>query len=172
MNTVLSQTSLLESAGTKKRAGITLIEVLVAIFIMGVGLLPLLTLFPLGAISMARAIKDDRAANIAEEAVAFGQIGEDVLRQTRVFVAVSLNNGSADPKTVLELRIKYQGLLMQAAGLESRLQELRKSITNPKHQRKLEFLLAQIWSIKQGLHTMLQLVLVLEQGGVDETPQA
>jgi hypothetical protein len=47
------------------RPGITLLEVLTAIFIMGIGLLAILTLFPLGALSMARAVRDDRAATIA-----------------------------------------------------------------------------------------------------------
>jgi type II secretory pathway pseudopilin PulG len=45
------------------RSGITLVEVLVAIFIMGIGLLALLTLFPLGAISMAQQVQADRAAS-------------------------------------------------------------------------------------------------------------
>jgi prepilin-type N-terminal cleavage/methylation domain-containing protein len=45
-----------------RRPGVTLLEVLTAIFIMGVGLLAILTLFPLGALSMARAVRDDRAA--------------------------------------------------------------------------------------------------------------
>jgi prepilin-type N-terminal cleavage/methylation domain-containing protein len=52
------------------RKGITLLEVLVSIFIMGIGMLALLTLFPLGAVNMARALQDDRAssaANIASE---------------------------------------------------------------------------------------------------------
>jgi prepilin-type N-terminal cleavage/methylation domain-containing protein len=53
---------------TSARPGVTLIEVLVAIFVMAVGLLALLTLFPLGALTMAQAIKDDRcgmnAANV------------------------------------------------------------------------------------------------------------
>jgi prepilin-type N-terminal cleavage/methylation domain-containing protein len=40
------------------RRGVTLIEVLAAIFIMGIGLLAVLTLFPLGALSMARAVRD------------------------------------------------------------------------------------------------------------------
>jgi type II secretory pathway pseudopilin PulG len=52
------------------RAGITLVEVLAAIFIMGVGLLALLTLFPLGALSMARAVRDDRAAAAAANGAA------------------------------------------------------------------------------------------------------
>jgi hypothetical protein len=46
----------------KRRLGATLVEVLVAIFVMGIGLLALLALFPVGALSMARAIKDSRAA--------------------------------------------------------------------------------------------------------------
>jgi prepilin-type N-terminal cleavage/methylation domain-containing protein len=44
----------------KRRRGITLIEVLVAIFIMSIGLLALLTLFPLGALRMSAALQDDR----------------------------------------------------------------------------------------------------------------
>src|SRR5262249_21352821 len=44
------------------RNGVTLTEVLVAIFIMGIGLLSLLVLFPLGALNMAQAIKDERVA--------------------------------------------------------------------------------------------------------------
>jgi prepilin-type N-terminal cleavage/methylation domain-containing protein len=49
----------------KRRPGITLIEVLVAIFIMAIGLLALLTLFPLGALRMSQALQDDRAASCA-----------------------------------------------------------------------------------------------------------
>ncbi len=51
-----------------RRNGVTLVEVLVAIFIMGIGLLALLVLFPLGAINMAAAIRDDRAAHAAANA--------------------------------------------------------------------------------------------------------
>ena len=46
----------------QRRSGITLVEVLVAILIMGVGMIALLTLFPLGALNIAQALKDDRAA--------------------------------------------------------------------------------------------------------------
>ncbi len=44
----------------KTRPGVTLLEVLVAIFIMGIGLLALLTLFPLGATTMSAAMRDAR----------------------------------------------------------------------------------------------------------------
>jgi hypothetical protein len=47
---------------------VTLLEALTAIFIMAIGLLALLTLFPIGAMSMAQAIKDDRCAQTASQA--------------------------------------------------------------------------------------------------------
>jgi Tfp pilus assembly protein PilV len=53
-----------------RRAGVTLIEVLVSIFVVALGLLALLTLFPLGALSMAQALRDDRVAQTAGNAVA------------------------------------------------------------------------------------------------------
>jgi hypothetical protein len=53
-----------------RRSGITLIEALMAIFVMAIGLLALLTLFPLGAVQMAQALKDERTAETANNAVA------------------------------------------------------------------------------------------------------
>jgi len=44
------------------RPGVTLLEVLIAIFIMGIGLLALLTLFPIGATTMYNAMRDARDA--------------------------------------------------------------------------------------------------------------
>lgn len=57
------------------RPGVTLVEVLVAIFIMAIAMLALLALFPLGALSMAQALKDDRCATCAvnAEAIAVAQ---------------------------------------------------------------------------------------------------
>jgi hypothetical protein len=48
-----------------RRPAVTLIEVLVTLFIMAIGLLALLTLFPLAAITMGQALKDDRCASTA-----------------------------------------------------------------------------------------------------------
>ena len=53
-----------------RRPGITLLEVLIAIFVMGIGMLALLTLFPLGALSMAQALRDDRLAHGGRNAAA------------------------------------------------------------------------------------------------------
>lgn len=58
----------------RQRSGTSLIEVLVAIFVMGIGMLTLLVLFPLGALSMAQAIKDDRCGHAAANAAATATI--------------------------------------------------------------------------------------------------
>jgi hypothetical protein len=57
----------------KRRSGTTLVEVLVSIFVMGIGLLSLLTLFPVGALSMAQAIQDDLATHGANNAAAIAE---------------------------------------------------------------------------------------------------
>lgn len=45
-----------------RRSGTTLIEVLVAIFVMGIGLIALLTLFPIGVLRFVQAIHDNKSA--------------------------------------------------------------------------------------------------------------
>src|SRR5262245_14916122 len=57
-----------------RRKGVTLMEVLVAITICGIGLLALLTLFPLGALEMAQAVKDDRCGHIKHNAAAVANL--------------------------------------------------------------------------------------------------
>ena len=64
----------------KRRSAVTLIEALMAIFVMAIGLLALLTLFPLGAMSMAQAIKDQRTTetnNIGVSLFKSMQVGND-----------------------------------------------------------------------------------------------
>lgn len=50
------------------RPGVTLTEVLVAMFVMALGMTALLTLFPLGAFQIAQALKDDRCGQTAMQA--------------------------------------------------------------------------------------------------------
>ncbi len=53
------------------RPGLTLTEALVSLFVVALGLLSLLTLFPLGAMQIGQALKDDRAAQTAMQADGF-----------------------------------------------------------------------------------------------------
>src|SRR5438093_7745538 len=85
---------------TQTRTGATLTEVLVAIFVMAIGLLALLTLFPLGALSMAQAIKDDRTAHAAKNAFAISQ-------------ALSFQS---DP-TILDVRVPTNALGVPLTGI-------------------------------------------------------
>jgi hypothetical protein len=71
-----------------RRPAVTLLEVLVSLFIMAIGMLALLALFPLGAVTMGRALQDDRVASTASMAenvaVAFdlrndGQVSRSII---------------------------------------------------------------------------------------------
>jgi Tfp pilus assembly protein PilV len=59
---------------TTSRRAVTLVEVLIAIFLMGIGLMAILSLFPLGSVQMAQAIQDQRAAEAATTAAAFARV--------------------------------------------------------------------------------------------------
>jgi hypothetical protein len=147
---------------TASQAGSTLVEVLVAIFITGLGLLASLTLFPLGAIDMAQAIKDDRTAAIAEEASALGQAGEELVSGTVKFVQLSLSTASVDPAAATRLREEYEQLALQAAAVELRLEELTTVFPSPVIQRRAALLLAQIRAIEHRIATVAQLLSLLE----------
>jgi hypothetical protein len=55
-----------------RRSGVTLVEVLVAIFVMAIGLIALLTLFPLGVLRMYQALRDERCSECAYNADKIG----------------------------------------------------------------------------------------------------
>jgi cell division protein FtsB len=141
-----------------------LLEVLTAIFISGVGLLALLVLFPLGALSMAQAIKDDRADKIASNAVTFSQDGIDLLSRTGDFVWESMTNGKADSATASALRKESEALSERAAELEAQLKALRANQSDPKNQRRIDALLAQIRAIQFYLDRLAKLLQLLEDG--------
>ena len=79
-----------------RRPGITLIEVLAAILITGVGLLALLTLFPLGALEMAQSFKDDRCGHIKHNAAAAANMWG--IRTDPTVVNAMLNPGGGLPQ--------------------------------------------------------------------------
>ena len=51
-----------------RRPGLSLTEVLVALFVMALGIISLMTLFPLGAVQMGQALRDDRCGQTASQA--------------------------------------------------------------------------------------------------------
>ena len=55
----------------KRRSGMSMAEVLVALFLMALGSIAILTMFPLGMFHMGQALKDDRTAQSAAQADAF-----------------------------------------------------------------------------------------------------
>src|SRR5213080_636191 len=61
------------TTATRRRA-VTLTEVLISIFLMGIGLMAILSLFPLGAAQMAQALKDQRSAEAATNAAAMARV--------------------------------------------------------------------------------------------------
>lgn len=150
-----------EAAALPRRPGITLLEVLAAIFIVGIGLLALLTLFPLGALQMAQAIKDDRAGQAAASAVALSEAGQELLARTRDFVLVSAQNGSTDPKSVASLRADYGDHSVQAAEVEAQLREVRPLATTPRARQLVDRLLLQIRTIKLSLDAVDRLLQLL-----------
>jgi len=91
-----------------RRAGVTLTEVLVAIFVTGLGLMSLMTLFPLGALNMAQAVKDDRTAAASGNATGYFrawwrvqlQQGNDLSQTDPTVVAAMLNGLPAGATTV------------------------------------------------------------------------
>lgn len=82
------------------RNGVTLTEVLVAIFIMGIGLLSLLSLFPIGALNMAAAVKDERTANAARNAAAIAQL-LNIRDDNNVFPCYTNTEHPSYPPTLL-----------------------------------------------------------------------
>ena len=54
-----------------RRSGVTLVEVLVAIFVMAIGLIALLTLFPIGMLRVSQALGDARSVECADNAYSY-----------------------------------------------------------------------------------------------------
>jgi hypothetical protein len=63
----------MEITAVNRRPATTLTEVLIAIFIMAIGLMALLTLFPIGALQMAQSLKDQRCAEVGANAIAYAR---------------------------------------------------------------------------------------------------
>ena len=60
----------MRASSNSLRKGLTLLEVLITIFVMGIGMLAVLTLFPLAAKKISASIDMDRASQMAANAAA------------------------------------------------------------------------------------------------------
>ncbi len=75
------------------RAGITLVEILISIMILGIGVISLATLFPIGMVRMRNAQRYTRSAFLFESAAA--DLGARDLLNTSSFVNTPINPGLA-----------------------------------------------------------------------------
>lgn len=62
---------MIASRRTNDRTGMSMAEVLVALFLLALGTIAILTMFPLGMYKMGQALKDDRTSQSAQQADAF-----------------------------------------------------------------------------------------------------
>lgn len=97
------------------RRGTTLIEVLIAIFIMALGLVALLTLFPIGAVQMARAIQDERAAQVAANSAAYFRMYWRTMCENEQARLASLPGGTASAMFRCDPLSSYQAGWFTAA---------------------------------------------------------
>ena len=143
-------------------AGVTLVELLAALMAAGIGLLAILAIFPLGALELARALKDDRTAAVAAQARDLSETGEALVARTLSFVQVSMAKGSADPGETSKLREDYAQLARESVEMEIALTNLQYDLPHPVVQRFVNPLLMQIRSIEQRIVQMAQLLALVE----------
>ena len=150
------------TSGARVRRGVTLLEVLVAIYIVGIGLLALLALFPLGMLRMAQAVQDDRVAVLATESVALSKAGTDLVSRTVEYVIVSADAESADPQTAAGLRAEFEDLEAWAADLEGRLIDIKPLVQDRRTRKQFLVSLAQIRGIQALTAETVELLRLLE----------
>lgn len=88
---------------TRRRPGMSLTEVLVALFIMALGTIAILTMFPLGMMQMGQALKDDRTSQCASAADAYMRW----YWKTNVTQPVPSNTGPTPPSSEPFVRALY-----------------------------------------------------------------
>jgi Tfp pilus assembly protein PilV len=109
-----------------RRSGITLVEVLVAILIMGVGILAIFTLFLVGMLNYKQAMQDDRVVQAATIANAIA-LARNIRNDPNVNTAFA-NNGK--PVTVVYVDGFYFNLL-NSNHLDSNIPRCTIALNNP-----------------------------------------
>ena len=143
-------------------AGVTLVELLAALMAAGIGLLAILAIFPLGALELARALKDDRGTAIATQALDLSETGEALVMRTLGFVQVSMAKGAANPDETSKLREEYEQLARESVEMEIALTHLQYDLPRPVVQRYVNPLLMQIRWIEGRIAQIVQLLSLVE----------
>ena len=143
-------------------AGVTLVELLAALMAAGIGLLAILAIFPLGALELARAVKDDRTTAVAAQAHDLSETGQALLTRTMSFVQVSMAKGSANPEETSKLRDDYEQLAGESVEMEIALTDLQYDLSRPVVQRFVNPLLMQTRSIEKRIAQIAQLLSLVE----------
>jgi hypothetical protein len=142
--------------------GVTFVELLAALMAASIGAIAILAVFPLGALEMARALKDDRTAEVAVQARDLSEAGEALLARTLDFAQVSLSKGLADADQLGKLREEYEQLARESVEIEIALTNLQYDLPQTMVQRFLNPLLLQIRSIERRIAQIVQLLSLLE----------
>lgn len=94
----------MSASSLARRRGLTLLEVLITIFVMGIGMLSVLTLFPLAARKIGMSIDMDRATQMAANASALASLpltlnGPSIrLRAQQHFDGIAAGYRAVNPK--------------------------------------------------------------------------
>jgi prepilin-type N-terminal cleavage/methylation domain-containing protein len=148
--------------------GVTLLEVLVAIFITGVGLLALLTLFPLGLVDLAQAIKDDRQSqlhDVADKLVGAAARLETSTQQVRGAYATWLQQQHAPVEQVQAISKTFTSLDDELASISEEVRSRLPSLTGAdrKLATRVLHLIRNGRSTIRALQQNLRLIRIFQQ---------
>ena len=119
---------MIRNATPPRALGITLVEILIAIMILGIGLISLATLFPIGLLRLREAQRQIRSSYLSESAIA--DVAARGLFNANSFLYVDLINiqYSLTPWYVSPIRGRYDPLIQDTAYYSANAYD---DLTNP-----------------------------------------
>lgn len=141
--------------GRRDAAGITLLEVLVALFVAGVGLLSLLALFPTALQNMSQAVQDNRSGHVQQSAATLADSVSDTTAGISDFVA-QLETGKFDAGLLPPLLEALGAEEEEAARLAAEVQAQAQLAVDVGERASLHEDLAAIRFLQHLLHSTSQ----------------
>lgn len=135
----------------RSKAGITLLEVLIVLFITGVGLLSLVALFPTALQNMSQAVQDNRSGHVQQSATALAASVSDASAGVSEFVD-QLQTGKFDAGVLPPLLEALSADEQEAARLAGEVQAQIQQAQDPGERASLHEDLAAIRFIQHLLH--------------------